>query len=95
MTQYQLTLDPTVLQRLFTSSDGQLAHLLEAILNQVLEAQMAEQLQAQHYERTEERQGYRNGYQPRQLTTPPPVSADSPCACRKRATAPSPLILLH
>jgi putative transposase len=69
MTQYQLTLDPTVLQRLFTSSDGQLAHLLEAILNQVLEAQMAEQLQAQRYERTDERQGYRNGYKPRQLTT--------------------------
>lgn len=69
MTPYQLTLDPTVLQRLFTSSDGQLAHLLEAILNQVLEAQMAEQLQAQRYERTDERQGYRNGYKPRQLTT--------------------------
>lgn len=69
MTQYQLTLDPTVLQRLFSSGDNQLAHLLEAILNQVLEAQMAEQLQAERYERTEERQGYRNGYKPRQLTT--------------------------
>src|SRR5690242_21457507 len=69
MTPYQLTLDPTVLQRLFTSSDGQLAHLLEAVLNQVLEAQMAEQLNAERYERTEERQGYRNGYKPRQLTT--------------------------
>jgi transposase-like protein len=69
MTQYQLTLDPTVLQRLFTSGDGQLAHLLEAVLNQVLDAQMAEQLQAERYERTDERQGYRNGYKPRQLTT--------------------------
>jgi transposase-like protein len=69
VTQYQLTRDPSVLQRLFTSSDGQLAHLLEAILNQVLEAQMAEQLQAERYERTDERQGYRNGYTPRQLTT--------------------------
>jgi putative transposase len=69
MTPYQLTLDPTVLQRLFTSSDGQLAQLLEAVLNQVLEAQMAEQLQAERYERTPERQGYRNGYKPRQLTT--------------------------
>jgi putative transposase len=69
MTQYQLTLDPTTLQRLFSSGDGQLTHLLEAVLNQVLEAQMAEQLQAERYERTEERQGYRNGYKPRQLTT--------------------------
>jgi putative transposase len=68
MTQYQLTLDPSVLQRLF-SGDSQLAHLLEAVLNQVLEAQMAEQLQAERYERTDERQGYRNGYKPRQLTT--------------------------
>jgi putative transposase len=70
MTPYQLTLDPTVLQRLFTSGgENQLAHLLEAVLNQVLEAQMAEQLNAERYERTEERQGYRNGYKPRQLTT--------------------------
>jgi hypothetical protein len=62
-------LDPTVLQRLFTSGDQQLAHLLEAVLNQVLEAQMAEQVQAERYERTEQRQGHRNGYKPRQLTT--------------------------
>ena len=68
MTQYQLTLDPDLLQRLF-SGDSQLAHLLEAILNQVLEAQMTHHLQAERYERSEERQGYRNGYKPRQLTT--------------------------
>ncbi len=68
MTQYQVTLDEQTLQRLFTS-DRQLAHLLEAILNQVLEAQVSEQLHAERYERTEERQGYRNGYKSRQLTT--------------------------
>jgi transposase-like protein len=68
MTQYQVTLDEQTLQRLFTS-DRQLAHLLEAILNQVLEAQVGEQLHAERYERTAERQGYRNGYKPRQLTT--------------------------
>ena len=68
MTQYQVTLDEHTLQRLFTS-DRQLAHLLEAILNQVLDAQMSEQLQAERYERMEQRQGYRNGYKPRQLTT--------------------------
>jgi transposase-like protein len=52
------------------SGDSQLAQLLESILNQVLEAQVGEHLQAGRYERTDEqRQGYRNGYKPRQLTT--------------------------
>ena len=68
MTPYQVTLDPQTLQRLF-SGDSQLGQLLEAVLNQVLEAQVREQLQAAPYERTEQRQGYRNGYQPRRLTT--------------------------
>lgn len=68
MTQYQLTLDSESLQRLFTG-DGQVGRLLEAVLNQVLNAQVAEQLQAAPYERSEQRQGYRNGYKPRQLTT--------------------------
>lgn len=68
MTQYQLTLDSESVQRLFTG-DGQFARLVEAILNQVLSAQVADHLQAGPYERTDERQGYRNGYKPRQLTT--------------------------
>ena len=68
MTQYQLTLDGEAVQRLFTG-DGQLGRLVEAVLNQVLNAQVAEQLQAAPYERSEQRQGYRNGYKPRQLTT--------------------------
>jgi transposase-like protein len=68
MANYQITLDEQTLQRLFTG-DRQLAHLLESILNQVLEAQVGEQLHAERYERTEARQGYRNGYKPRQLTT--------------------------
>ena len=68
MTQYQLTLDRAVLQRVFGENE-QLAHLLEEVVNQVLEAQVSEHLQAEPYERTEERRGYRNGYKPRQLTT--------------------------
>lgn len=68
MTQYQLTLDSETLQRLFVG-DGQLGRLLEAVLNQVLTAQVSEQLHAEPYERSEQRQGYRNGYKPRQLTT--------------------------
>jgi transposase-like protein len=68
MTRYQVTLDPQTLQRLL-SGDSQLGQLLETVLNQVLEAQVSEQLQATPYERTEQRQGYRNGYKPRRLTT--------------------------
>src|SRR5258706_15598211 len=68
MTQYQVTLDSQTLQRLF-SGESQLGQLLEAVLNQVLEAQVSEQLQAGPYERSDERQGYRNGYKPRRLTT--------------------------
>src|SRR5260221_14662407 len=48
--------------------DCVLAKLLEQVLNQVLEAQVSEHLGAERYERTEERQGYRNGVRPRQLT---------------------------
>lgn len=68
MTHYQVTLDTQTLQRLF-SGDNQLGHLVEAVLNQVLDAQVSEQLQAAPYERTEAREGYRNGYKPRRLTT--------------------------
>jgi putative transposase len=68
MTQYQLTLDSETLQRLFGGNE-QVARVLETVVNQVLEAQAAEHLQAESYERTEERRGYRNGYKSRQLTT--------------------------
>ncbi len=68
MANYQITLNEQTLQRLFTG-DRHLAQLLESILNQVLDAQVSEHLQAERYERTDERRGYRNGYKPRQLTT--------------------------
>jgi putative transposase len=68
MTQYQLTLDGETVQRLFGENE-QLRQMLESVVNQVLEAQVAEHLQAEPYERTQERRGYRNGYKPRQLTT--------------------------
>jgi len=50
------------------------AKLLESVLNQVLEVQATEQLRAEPYERTENRQGYRNGSYPHQLTTRAPDS---------------------
>src|SRR5215471_17530880 len=68
MTQYQLTVDSDTLRQLFASKD-QLAHLVETVLNQVLQAQVTEQLQAAPYERTDERRDYRNGFKPHHLRT--------------------------
>ena len=51
------------------SKDASVAKLLESVLNQVLKAQVSEQVAADHYERTDDRQGYRNGTYPRSLTT--------------------------
>ena len=49
------------------SGQGGLAKLVEVVLNQILEAQVSENLGADRHERSEERQGYRNGYRPRTL----------------------------
>ncbi|MBE3578239.1 MAG: IS256 family transposase [Limnochordales bacterium] len=68
MAQYQVTIDGEILQQLFVRDDG-LARLVEQVINQILEAQVTEQLKAERYERTEERQGYRNGHRPRLLKT--------------------------
>jgi len=68
MTQYQLTIDESVAQGLFTQ-DGALGRLVEPVVQQLLEARVSDHLQAGPYERTEERRGYRNGYKPRSLTT--------------------------
>lgn len=50
-----------LLSSLMSERDA-LARLVEEVLNQVLEAQAAEQLGALRYERSEARSGYRNGY---------------------------------
>ncbi|MBL0355335.1 MAG: transposase [Dechloromonas sp.] len=57
-----------MLPGLLNGQDG-LAKLVEAVLNQVLEAQVTETLGATRHERTDERAGYRNGYRPRTLYT--------------------------
>lgn len=71
MTDYQVTIDSDTLHSLMsgTARESGLAKLLEQVLNQVLEAQVSEQLGATRYERSDERQGYRNGVRPRKLTT--------------------------
>ncbi|MDT9724828.1 IS256 family transposase [Xylanibacillus composti] len=71
MAQYQINVDSQLLQQLFlgNSQDAGVAKLLESVLNQVLQAQVSEQVEADRYERTENRQGYRNGSYPHQLHT--------------------------
>ena len=71
MAQYQINVDSELLHQLFlgNTQDSGVAKLLESVLNQILQAQVTEQLEAQRYERTENRQGYRNGSYPHQLHT--------------------------
>ena len=71
MAQYQINVDSQLLHQLFlgNTQDSGVAKLLESVLNQILQAQVTEQLEAQLYERTENRQGYRNGSYPHQLHT--------------------------
>jgi putative transposase len=71
MAQYQINVDSQLLQQLFlgNSQDSGVAKLLESVLNQVLQAQVTEQVDAERYERSEDRQGYRNGTYPHQLHT--------------------------
>jgi len=55
MAQYQITVDQEILQQLFlaNSKDASVAKLLESVLNQVLKAQVSEQVAADRYERTD------------------------------------------
>lgn len=71
MAQYQITLESEILQQLFLgdSKESGVNKLLESVLNQVLKAQVTEQISAEHYQRTEDRKAYRNGSYPHQLTT--------------------------
>lgn len=71
MAQYQINVDSQLLHQLFlgNSQDSGVAKLLESILNQVLQAQVTEQVEADRYERSEDRKGYRNGFYPHQLHT--------------------------
>jgi putative transposase len=68
MAQYQITVDDAILEGLF-QRDGGVAKLVESVVNQILQAQVQEQLKAAPYERTEARRGYRNGTVTRTLTT--------------------------
>ena len=71
MAQYQITLDSATLHQLFLGGAGEsgMKTLLETVLNQVLQAQATEQVAAQPYERSDDRQDCRNGVSPRTLQT--------------------------
>jgi len=64
MAGYDINVGQDLLPGLLSSQDG-LAKLVETVLNQILEAQVTETLGVDRHERSEERQGYRNGYRPR------------------------------
>ena len=68
MTGYDINVSRDLLPELLGSQDG-LAKLVESVLNQILEAQVSESLGADRHERSEERQGYRNGCRVRTLYT--------------------------
>jgi len=68
MNDYDIKLDRTKLVDLLSKKEG-FSELLESVLNQVLEHQMHDHLGAEPYERSQEREGYRNGYRARPLYT--------------------------
>ena len=61
MAGYEINVGSELLPGLLNGPNG-LAKLVETVLNQILDAQVAESVGAQRHERSEERQGYRNGY---------------------------------
>jgi putative transposase len=68
MARYEITLNSEQLTDLLTEDQG-LQGLVETVLNQVLEAQVTEQIGARPYERSAGRKAYRNGSRLRTLTT--------------------------
>jgi transposase-like protein len=68
MATFEITIDNEKIQELLQGDRG-MAVLLEPILNQILQAEMTFCLGAEPGERTDGRQGYRNGSYKRKLTT--------------------------
>ena len=66
MARYKISVDREKVKDLMIRDDG-LKELVEEVLNQILEAQATEVIGAEKYERSEGRQGYRNGYRERKL----------------------------
>ena len=58
-----------IVQEAISEGDDALRMLLEHTIQRVLEEEITSFLDADTYERTENRKGYRNGYKPRKLKT--------------------------
>ena len=69
MTHINLTISEETLHHLISGDEKGLSLLLREALNQILEHQRTDQLEAGPYERTDTRRGHRNGYKPRRLNT--------------------------
>lgn len=69
MANYKITVNRDILQGLLSGNEDGMQKLTEEVLNQILEAQRTEHINAQPYERTEGRNGQRNGYKERKMTT--------------------------
>jgi transposase-like protein len=70
MAQVNLTLsEEELLELLAGNREEAFKHLVEKLLNQVLMAESAAQLQAEPYERSDDRKDYRNGTRDRKLVT--------------------------
>ena len=68
MTQVEVSFDEETLREVLLGDRGAEV-LLEKVMNEVLQAEMTEHLGAEPGERTDDRQGYRNGSYERELTT--------------------------
>jgi putative transposase len=69
MTRKKDSAEPTNWKEIFAEQQDSLRGLIQAVLQEVLEAEMDEALAAQKSERTPHRLGYRSGYYPRTLVT--------------------------
>ena len=70
MAQINITLNQEEILGLLSDNRGEaFRNLLESSLNSILKAESSEQLQAEPYERTDERTDNRNGYRDRSFTT--------------------------
>ena len=68
MTKHNVSIDPALLADLLSSQNG-MAQLVEGVLNEILQTQMSQHLNADRYEHSDERIGVRNGNRIRKIHT--------------------------
>ena len=68
MTKHNVSIEPAVLANLLSNPNG-MAQLVEGVINEILQAQMSQHLNAERYEHSDERIGVRNGNRTRKIHT--------------------------